>query len=87
MLSRCLQFTLKHMPPERVVEHLSFVLGEEGVDYDESALWLLGKAAAGSMRDAMSLTDQAIAFGQGRYAMAMLRPCWVRWITATYWRW
>ncbi|QHD49375.1 DNA polymerase III subunit gamma/tau [Vreelandella aquamarina] len=65
VLSRCLQFTLKHMPPERVVEHLTFVLGQEGVDYDESALWLLGKAAEGSMRDAMSLTDQAIAFGQG----------------------
>ncbi|HCA01835.1 MAG TPA: DNA polymerase III subunit gamma/tau, partial [Halomonas campaniensis] len=65
VLSRCLQFTLKHMPPERVVEHLTYVLGEEGVEYDESALWLLGKAAEGSMRDAMSLTDQAIAFGQG----------------------
>ena len=65
VLSRCLQFTLKHMPPERVVEHLTYVLGQEGVDYDESALWLLGKAAEGSMRDAMSLTDQAIAFGQG----------------------
>ncbi|MGQ7263312.1 DNA polymerase III subunit gamma/tau [Vreelandella sp. V005] len=65
VLSRCLQFTLKHMPPERVVEHLTFVLGEEGVAFDESALWLLGKAAEGSMRDAMSLTDQAIAFGQG----------------------
>ncbi|MCL5427521.1 MAG: DNA polymerase III subunit gamma/tau [Gammaproteobacteria bacterium] len=65
VLSRCLQFTLKHMPPERVVEHLTYVLGEEGVEFDESALWLLGKAAEGSMRDAMSLTDQAIAFGQG----------------------
>ncbi|WNL41155.1 DNA polymerase III subunit gamma/tau [Halomonas sp. PAMB 3264] len=65
VLSRCLQFTLKHMPPERVVEHLTFVLGQEGVAFDESALWLLGKAAEGSMRDAMSLTDQAIAFGQG----------------------
>ncbi|WP_404345304.1 DNA polymerase III subunit gamma/tau [Vreelandella venusta] len=65
VLSRCLQFTLKHMPPERVVEHLTYVLGQEGVEYDESALWLLGKAAEGSMRDAMSLTDQAIAFGQG----------------------
>lgn len=53
------------MPPERVVEHLTYVLGEEGVAFDESALWLLGKAAEGSMRDAMSLTDQAIAFGQG----------------------
>ncbi|WP_447555895.1 DNA polymerase III subunit gamma/tau [Vreelandella sp. EE22] len=65
VLSRCLQFTLKHMPPERVVEHLTFVLGEEGVEFEERALWLLGKAAEGSMRDAMSLTDQAIAFGQG----------------------
>ncbi|CEP35554.1 MULTISPECIES: DNA polymerase III subunit gamma/tau [unclassified Halomonas] len=65
VLSRCLQFTLKHMPPERVVEHLTYVLGEEHVEFDESALWLLGKAAEGSMRDAMSLTDQAIAFGQG----------------------
>ena len=70
VLSRCLQFTLKHMPPERVVEHLQHVLGAEGVAFEERALWLLGKAAEGSMRDAMSLTDQAIAFGQGevRYA-------------------
>ncbi|MDR5891796.1 DNA polymerase III subunit gamma/tau [Halomonas mongoliensis] len=66
VLSRCLQFTLKHMPPERIVEHLAKVLGAEGVPFEESALWLLGRAAEGSMRDAMSLTDQAIAFGQGR---------------------
>lgn len=65
VLSRCLQFTLKHLPPERIVEHLTHVLGEEGIRFEESALWLLGKAAEGSMRDAMSLTDQAIAFGQG----------------------
>lgn len=65
VLSRCLQFTLKNMPPERVVEHLTQVLTAERVAFDESALWLLGKAADGSMRDAMSLTDQAIAFGQG----------------------
>nr|WP_300309066.1 DNA polymerase III subunit gamma/tau [Halomonas sp.] len=65
VLSRCLQFTLKHMPPERIVGHLSKVLEAENVPFEESALWLLGKAAAGSMRDAMSLTDQSIAFGQG----------------------
>lgn len=65
VLSRCLQFTLKHMPPERIVGHLSKVLEAEQVPFEESALWLLGKAAAGSMRDAMSLTDQSIAFGQG----------------------
>ncbi|WP_106478580.1 DNA polymerase III subunit gamma/tau [Phytohalomonas tamaricis] len=65
VLSRCLQFSLKHMPPERVVEHLTRVLSAEDVPFDERALWLLGKAANGSMRDALSLTDQAIAFGQG----------------------
>ncbi|WFM70165.1 DNA polymerase III subunit gamma/tau [Halomonas sp. CKK8] len=65
VLSRCLQFTLKHMPPERIVGHLAKVLEAEEVPFEESALWLLGKAAEGSMRDAMSLTDQAIAFGQG----------------------
>src|SRR5690554_5953203 len=66
VLSRCLQFTLKAMPPEPIVKHLAKVLEAEGVDFEESALWLLGRAADGSMRDAMSLTDQAIAFGQGR---------------------
>ncbi|MDH4573512.1 DNA polymerase III subunit gamma/tau [Salinicola acroporae] len=65
VLSRCLQFTLKNMPPERVVEHLTRVLEAEQVAFEPQALWLLGKAADGSMRDAMSLTDQAIAFGQG----------------------
>lgn len=66
ILSRCLQFSLKNMPPERVVEHLTHVLGEENVPFEQDALWLLGRAADGSMRDAMSLTDQAIAFGEGK---------------------
>jgi len=66
ILSRCLQFTLKNMPPVRVVEHLSDILAREEVSFEEDALWLLGKAADGSMRDAMSLTDQAIAFGHGQ---------------------
>lgn len=65
VLSRCLQFTLKNMPPEHIVEHLTRVLEAEQVPCEESALWLLGRAADGSMRDALSLTDQAIAFGQG----------------------
>ncbi|MCO7231416.1 MULTISPECIES: DNA polymerase III subunit gamma/tau [unclassified Cobetia] len=66
ILSRCLQFTLKNMPPVRVVEHLSDILAREEVSFEKDALWLLGKAADGSMRDAMSLTDQAIAFGHGQ---------------------
>jgi DNA polymerase-3 subunit gamma/tau len=65
VLSRCLQFSLKPMSPERVVQHLAHVLGLEQVTYDEGALWELGRAANGSMRDALSLTDQAIAFGNG----------------------
>ncbi len=66
VLSRCLQFSLKNMPPEAVVGHLSHVLGAENIPFEEQALWLLGRAADGSMRDAMSLTDQAVAFGQGK---------------------
>lgn len=73
ILSRCLQFSLKNMPPERVVEHLSHVLGAENIPFEEDALWLLGRAADGSMRDAMSLTDQAIAFGEGKVLAADVR--------------
>ncbi|HEY3698727.1 MAG TPA: DNA polymerase III subunit gamma/tau, partial [Spongiibacteraceae bacterium] len=65
ILSRCLQFNLKNMTPERIVQHLTHVLGQEMVGFEEPALWLLGRSADGSMRDALSLTDQAIAFGSG----------------------
>ncbi|BFN28664.1 DNA polymerase III subunit tau [Pseudomonas sp. SCT] len=73
ILSRCLQFSLKNMPPERVVEHLTHVLSVENVPFEDDALWLLGRAADGSMRDAMSLTDQAIAFGEGKVLAADVR--------------
>jgi len=70
ILSRCLQFNLKNMNPERIVKHLQFVLEQELVPYEDSALWHLGRAADGSMRDAMSLTDQAIAYGSGKITEA-----------------
>ncbi|WP_166259710.1 DNA polymerase III subunit gamma/tau [Marinobacter salicampi] len=63
VLSRCLQFNLKRMTPEHIAGHLRFVLGEEQIPFEEPALWQLARAADGSMRDALSLTDQAIAFG------------------------
>lgn len=66
VLSRCLQFSLKNMTPERVVSYLEKVLDAEKIGYEEPALWQLGRAAQGSMRDALSLTDQAIAYGQGQ---------------------
>jgi DNA polymerase-3 subunit gamma/tau len=66
VLSRCLQFNLKQMPPGHIVDHLTRVLAAEGVDCEASALRHLAKAAAGSMRDALSLLDQAIAHGAGR---------------------
>ena len=65
ILSRCLQFNLKNLTAERIVHHLKFVLGEETVPFEEPALWLLARSADGSMRDALSLTDQSIAFGAG----------------------
>ncbi|WP_250658419.1 DNA polymerase III subunit gamma/tau [Alkalimarinus coralli] len=68
ILSRCLQFNLKNMPPERIVGHLKNVLGQEQIAFEESALWLLARSADGSMRDALSLTDQAIAYGNHKLA-------------------
>ena len=66
VLSRCLQFNLKQMPPGQVAGHLKKVLDAENVPFESGALNLLARAAAGSMRDALSLTDQAIAYGSGQ---------------------
>ena len=66
VLSRCLQFNLKNLSPERITQHLQFVLSEEAVPFEEAALWSLARAADGSMRDALSLTDQAIGHGGGQ---------------------
>ncbi|MDA9095839.1 DNA polymerase III subunit gamma/tau [Porticoccaceae bacterium] len=66
VLSRCLQFNLKNLSAERITQHLQFVLGEEQVPFEEAALWSLARAADGSMRDALSLTDQAIGHGGGQ---------------------
>ena len=65
VLSRCLQFNLRPMAPETVFEHLTQVLAAEQLQAEPLALRLLARAARGSMRDALSLTDQAIAFGNG----------------------
>ncbi len=73
VLSRCLQFNLRPMAPETVLAHLQTVLAAEQVSADAGALRLLSRAARGSMRDALSLTDQAIAFGAGRLEEAGVR--------------
>jgi DNA polymerase-3 subunit gamma/tau len=65
VLSRCLQFNLKNMSPADIAEHLARVLDAESIAFERPALAILGRAAAGSMRDALSLLDQAIAFGAG----------------------
>ena len=73
VLSRCLQFNLRPMAPETVQAYLAQVLPAEGVAFDEGSLRLLSRAARGSMRDALSLTDQAIAYGGGRLDEAVVR--------------
>ncbi|WP_298235508.1 DNA polymerase III subunit gamma/tau [uncultured Azohydromonas sp.] len=73
VLSRCLQFNLRPMAPETVHEHLLNVLQNEGVSFDAPSLRLLSRAARGSMRDALSLTDQAIAYGGGALAEETVR--------------
>ncbi|MDP4299475.1 DNA polymerase III subunit gamma/tau [Leptothrix discophora] len=73
VLSRCLQFNLRPMAGETVAEHLQAVLGAEQVPFEETALRLIARAAHGSMRDALSLTDQAIAYAGGELAEAAVR--------------
>ncbi|MRX10755.1 DNA polymerase III subunit gamma/tau, partial [Pseudoduganella sp. FT25W] len=65
VLSRCLQFNLKQMPPGHIIGHLENILGQEGITFEHPALRLLATGAHGSMRDALSLTDQAIAYAAG----------------------
>ena len=73
VLSRCLQFSLKQMPRGAIVTHLERILGEEKVAFEREALPLIARAAAGSMRDALSLLDQAIAHGAGKLTVAGVR--------------
>ncbi|XUF72283.1 DNA polymerase III subunit gamma/tau [Bordetella pertussis] len=73
VLSRCLQFNLKQMPPDAIVGHLQAVLGEEQIGFEVPALRLIGQAAGGSMRDALSLTDQAIAYSAGNLSEEAVR--------------
>ncbi len=69
VLSRCMQFNLKQMPPGQIVGHLENILGQEGISFDTPALRLLAQGAQGSMRDALSLTDQAIAYAAGKVSL------------------
>jgi DNA polymerase III subunit gamma/tau len=73
VLSRCLQFNLRPMDGDTVGEHLRHVLAQEQVTHDDASIRLLARAARGSMRDALSLTDQAIAYGGGALAAASVR--------------
>src|SRR5471032_559661 len=69
VLSRCLQFNLKQMPPGHIINHLDNILGQEGIAFEQPALRLLAQGAHGSMRDALSLTDQAIAYAAGEVTL------------------
>ncbi len=73
VLSRCLQFNLKQLPPALIVTHLQYVLGQEGITFEDAALALLARAAQGSMRDALSLLDQAIAYSDAKVDEATVR--------------
>src|SRR5450631_381512 len=73
VLSRCLQFNLKQLPPALIHSHLQYVLGQENIPYEMGALNLVARAAQGSMRDALSLMDQAIAYSSGKVDEALVR--------------
>ncbi|KYQ84114.1 DNA polymerase III subunit gamma/tau [Acinetobacter sp. NRRL B-65365] len=65
VISRCLQFTLRPLAVDEITEHLSAILNKEHIEADQDAIWQIAESAQGSLRDALSLTDQAIAYGQG----------------------
>lgn len=65
VISRCLQFTLRPLAVDEITEHLSNILTKESIQADQDAIWQIAESAQGSLRDALSLTDQAIAYGQG----------------------
>jgi DNA polymerase-3 subunit gamma/tau len=65
VLSRCLQFNLKRLTPSQISQHMAYILGEEKISFTEPAIKLLARSADGSMRDGLSLLDQAIVFGDG----------------------
>ena len=73
VLSRCLQFNLKPLPQQAIIARLAEILAAEGIAFDEPALALVARGAAGSMRDGLSLLDQAIAYGDGEVREAVVR--------------
>src|SRR6188768_3059904 len=73
VLSRCLQFNLKQMPAGHIVSHLENILQQESIAFESQALRLLSRAADGSMRDALSLTDQAIAYSANQVTEEAVR--------------
>ena len=73
VLSRCLQFNLKQLPPALIATHLQYVLEQEQIAFESAAVSLIARAAQGSMRDALSLLDQAIAFSAGKVDEAVVR--------------
>lgn len=66
VLSRCLQFQLKNLSAQMIADYLVQVLADENIEYEQAGVEILAKSAQGSMRDALSLTDQTIAYGQGK---------------------
>jgi DNA polymerase-3 subunit gamma/tau len=73
VLSRCLQFNLKQMPPGHIIDHLTNILSQEQIEFETPALRLLAQGAHGSMRDALSLTDQAIAYAAGAVTLSAVQ--------------
>ncbi|WP_119343580.1 DNA polymerase III subunit gamma/tau [Facilibium subflavum] len=73
ILSRCLQLNLKHLNPPQITQQLQTILNQEHITYEQEGLQLIAQAAKGSMRDALSISDQAIAFGNGQVISAQVK--------------
>lgn len=73
ILSRCLQFNLSHLTNDQITRQIEMILGEESIEFDTASAELIARGAAGSMRDALSLLDQAIAYGGGKLEESQVR--------------
>lgn len=70
-----MQFTLRPLAVDEITKHLGAILEKEQITADQDAIWQIAESAQGSLRDALSLTDQAIAYGQELYIIKMLKKC------------
>ena len=87
VLSRCLQLNLKAVAQTQIANHMNTILDKEGIQYDPATTQLIAQSAQGSVRDGLTLLDQAIAFGAGKLETSQVKNCWAPLMMSIYLSW